>query len=342
MDNRNEVISGFSETGARKCGPCVALFTVGLVTVFLLPVQSRAQGGKKDGGPEVLPPGVEKFEVRTYSEMNRIVPFYLRAPRGYQAGQPRRLLFLCPYLNQKGLDKLKGSQTYLDLADDRGWFIMTCTFRQDKGKGRDRKLSYYYPETFSGKAVVEALEIAARKHPIDTERILMEGLSGGAQFVHRFSMWAPERVDAVVINSSSWFDSPGKECNRTAWMIIIGESDPAYDASVKVTQELRDVGAAPLLRSYAGMNHEGGGKEIEAFAAEFLTFYDERTKGSLGRKKSRLDAAQDLAMLPEEMPFVGDGQLWNYVENTPENLVGIPEESRIFLPSKKLADMWKR
>ncbi len=323
----------------RRWIPCIC---AGLGMAFLLPGVCIAEE-KKEEGSEILPPGVEKFEVRTRSEMNRAVPFYIRAPKGYQAGQPRRLLFLCPHLNQKGLDKLNGSGKYLDLADERGWFVMTCTFLQDKKNAQDRELSYYYPEAFSGKALVQALDIAARKYPIDTQRIFMQGLSGGAQFVHRFAMWAPERVTAVVVNSSSWFDSPGEECNRTAWMIIIGESDPAYDASLTVTQELRDVGAAPLFRSYIGMAHEGGGPAINSFALEFFKFHDDRTKQYLGVKESRLDPRKDLlSMPPEEMPYVGDSQLWNYVENTPENLEEIPEDSRVFLPSEKIAEMWKQ
>ena len=72
------------------------------------------------------------------------------------------------------------------------------------------------------------METVAKKYPIDPTRIFMQGLSGGAQFVHRFAIWAPERVTAVAINSSSWFDEPNAKCNQVAWLVTIGESDASF------------------------------------------------------------------------------------------------------------------
>jgi poly(3-hydroxybutyrate) depolymerase len=154
--------------------------------------------------PKIFLERVETFTVKTRSEQNKEIPFYLRVPKNYQPGKVYRLLFLCPHLHQDGLKKLADSAAWLTLADERDWFVMSCTFKQAEGEGwQDRKLSYYYPESFSGKAMLEALELISKKYPVDTERLLMQGLSGGAQFVHRFAMWAPERVTAVAINSSS-------------------------------------------------------------------------------------------------------------------------------------------
>lgn len=289
---------------------------------------------------EKLPERVEKFTVRTRSELNREIPFYLRVPKNYRPGRPYRLLFLCPYLNEEGLKNLARSAAWLALADERDWFVMTCTFQQDKKKVRDRKLCYYYPEGFSGKATLDALEIASKKYPLDTERLLMQGLSGGAQFVHRFALWAPDRVTAVAVNSSSWFDLPNEKTKRVAWLITIGESDDSYNESLAMVDRLRDVGAAPLFRSYMGMGHHGS-KAVNRLDMEFLKFHDERTRKDLGKRRTALTPPTEwLSMRAEEMPFVGDSQDWKFWPNTADARDAIPEDSRIYLPSEAIAKLW--
>jgi hypothetical protein len=289
---------------------------------------------------EVLPERVETFTVKTRSDLNKEIPFYLRVPKNYRPGKSYRLLFLCPHLNQQGLSKLADSARWLALADERDWFVVTCTFKQAKDAAQDRKLSYYYPEAFSGKAALEALELVSKKYPVDTERLLMQGLSGGAQFVHRFAMWAPERVTAVAVNSSSWFDEPNVRCNQVAWLVTIGESDESYDASLEVVDRLRNVGAAPLFRSYLGMVHEGSAA-VDELNMEFLKFHDDFTKKDLGKRRSyQTPAAERLALQGEKMPFVGDGQDWKYFPNGADARESVAEDSRIYLPSETIAKLW--
>lgn len=291
--------------------------------------------------PEALPERVEVFKVRTRSELNREIPFYLRVPKNYRPGKPYRLLFLCPHLNQEGLKKLEGSAQWLALADARDWFVITCTFKQAAKDAQDRKLSYYYPAAFSGKATLEALALVAKKYPtVDTERLLMQGLSGGAQFVHRFAIWAPDRVTAVAVNSSSWFDEPNAHSNRVAWLITIGEADASYNSSLEMVDRLRNVGAAPLFRSYMGMVHEGSAA-VDRLDMEFLKFHDDLTKKHLGQKHSALTPADErLAMPGDKMPWVGDSQDWKYVRNTAQARDAISEDSRIYLPSEGIATLW--
>jgi pimeloyl-ACP methyl ester carboxylesterase len=235
---------------------------------------------------------------------------------------------------------LNGSAAWLALADERDWFVMTCTFKQNSANARDRKLAYYYPEGFTGKATLDALAVAAKKYPVDTGRMLMQGLSGGAQFVHRFALWAPDRVTAVAVNSSSWFDPPNAMCNQVAWLITIGDSDDSFNESLNMVDQLRIAGAAPVFRSYLGMVHEGSGA-VDQLNMEFLKFHDERTRGELGKKRSALTPPEELlSMKPGEMPYVGDSQDWKFWPNTKEAREGIAEDSRIYLPSEDIAKLW--
>jgi poly(3-hydroxybutyrate) depolymerase len=314
----------------------------GVVLVFslLMGLATLAKAEKPVAPEEKLPERVFSFTVYKRSAGNEKIPFYLRVPKNYRPGRFYRLLFLCPHLNQEGLAKLAGSAQWLALADERDWFVMTCTFKQGLNDGHDRKISYYYPEAYSGKAMLDALEKVASKYPVDTERLLMQGLSGGAQFVHRFALWVPDRVTAVAVNSSSWFDAPNDKSKRVAWLITIGESDDSYNQSLEMVDRLRNAGAAPLFRSYMGMVHEGSA-EVDRLDMEFLKFHDDLTRKDLGKRHSALTTPEELlAMKAEAMPYVGDSQDWKFWPNTPEAREAIAEDARIYLPSEAIAKLW--
>jgi hypothetical protein len=326
----------------KECSKSILAKMLATGFVFWAASLSTAHAEKPVAATERLPERVEMFTVKTRSESNKEIPFYVRVPKNYRPGKTYRLLFLCPYINQAGLQKLAGSENWLALADQRDWFVITCTFHQTKeGAGaHDRKLSYYYPEAFSGKATLEALAIVAKKYPVDTERLLMQGISGGAQFVHRFAMWAPERVTAVAVNSSSWFDAPNARCNQVAWLVTVGESDENYQASLEVVDRLRGVGAAPIFRSFIGMTHEING-EADPLDIEFFKFYDDFTKANLGKRRSlQTPAAERLSLSGEKMPYVGDAQDWKYFPNGTDGRESIAEDSRIYLPSEEIAKVW--
>jgi poly(3-hydroxybutyrate) depolymerase len=302
---------------------------------------SRAQQAEPSGTPYTIPRNVEVFTVKTVSPENREVPFYLRWPEGYMAGpikHPYRVLFICPHYNQDGRALLHHETALLKLADQKSWFVVVPTFK-NKGDVRDRKTCYYYPEKWSGKAVIEALEGIKRKYPVDTERLLMQGLSGGGQFVHRFAIWAPERVTGVAINSSSWFDQPNDRTAQVAWLVTIGDSDPSYENTLTFLDQLRRMGALPLFRSYAAMVHEGN-PAVSRLNAEFLTFYDELTRRALGTRRPFGVTKVEPPLSAPAMPFVGDAQNWRFVKNAPGAAEDIPEDSRIYLPSENLARLW--
>ena len=288
--------------------------------------------------PDVIPANVEIFLVKTQSPLNKEIPFYLRVPANYSRTRLNRVLFLCPVYNGNGLRRVSGDGLFLRLADERGWFVIAPTFKQEGQDTHNRKKSYYYPEEFSGKAVFEALALIARKYPISQDGLFLQGLSGGAQFVHRFAIWAPERVAAVAVNSSSWFDEPDEKSRQVAWLVTIGDSDLSYENTLKFVNNLREAGALPILRSYAGMVHEGSSK-VDEFDALFLKFYDEATLGTLGTRRS-LVAKPEPPIPAGQMPFVGDTQDWRYYPNPTESAKRVAEDSRVYLPSVEIAKFW--
>ena len=127
---------------------------------------------------EELPSNIEVFTVKTRSDENKEVPFYVRRPAGFNPtakGRAYRILFICPVFNGDGL-KVMQSHSLIPLADEKNWFIVSPTFKQKGAEVKDRKKSYYYPEAFSGKAVLDALGLISKKYPVDTNHLLLQGL----------------------------------------------------------------------------------------------------------------------------------------------------------------------
>jgi pimeloyl-ACP methyl ester carboxylesterase len=291
-----------------------------------------------------LPANIEKFLVRTNSPENAEVPFYVRVPRGYQAGAQGgnklyRVLLAIPYLNEDGLRIVTEDGGLLTAADELGWFVISPTFHQAKTEVHDRRLSYYYPETFSGRAVLAALDQVAKKYPISTTGLLVHGFSGGAEFGHRFALWAPDRVAAVVVNSSSWFDPPTAGCKQIAWLVTIGEADPSFQNTLSFVSGLKEEGASPVLRTYIAMTHERGA-QVPKLDIAFLEFYDDLTRDKMGAQPPLLPPPPKPPLEEAAMPYVGDTQDYRYYKNTPENVADIPDDSRVYLPSEAVARAW--
>jgi hypothetical protein len=298
-----------------------------------------------------LPPNVERFDVKTTYEGLPTVPFYIRRPAKYvpetDPGQRKlhRLLLICPYLNNSAVGNLKGEEgtgPLLKMADERGWFVLVPHFDQKYKKYEeihDQDHFYYYPGIFSGKTVAMAIQETARRYPVDTWRMFVHGTSGGAQFVHRFAIWAPEHVAAVSINSSSWVDAPQKRSACVAWLVVFGETDPCADVQRKFVEDLRDLGAITLVRSYPV---DGHGINHNQLTANFFAFYDDLTKDELGKRPDP-NAAEPIGsarMPPEKMPLVGDTLNWRYYPNTAEVLSNLPAQNRVFLPTEAIAKQW--
>ena len=316
-----------------------------LLPLFFSPLRAALSSDVSSNPP--LPPNVEIFTVRTSSLENHDVPFYVKRPSSYDPANPAtkgkvyRILFICPVYNGDGLNVIT-KHSLIPVAEANGWFVVSPTFKQNKSETHDRKKSYYYPEEFSGQAVLNALDLIAKKYPVDTNRLLLKGLSGGGQFVHRFALWAPDRVTAVAVNSCSWFDDPTPVAAKFPWLVTIGESDPAYEASPTFVAKLKEAGALPIFKSYLGMLHEGDDR-VSQLDAAFLTFYDKLTAGDLGKMVSLADKnRKGMVLAQKDMPFVGDSQDWKCFPNTPENLDQITEDGRIFLPSEAIAKLWSK
>lgn len=67
--------------------------------------------------------------------------------------------------------------------------------RANRGERADVKLAH-------------VLDEVARVAGVDTRRLYLFGYSGGGQFVHRFAMAHPERVNGYVVGAAGWYTFP--------------------------------------------------------------------------------------------------------------------------------------
>jgi acetyl esterase/lipase len=138
---------------------------------------------------------------------------------------------------------------------------------------------------------------------------------------------------------SSWFDAPNARSRQVAWLLTIGESDPSYDNSWVMADQLRAVGAAPIFRSYVGMVHESS-VDVDRLSVEFFTFHDERTKADLGKERPKTWIQQPVpAVALEKMAFIGDSLDWKVLPNSPEVREAIAEDTRVYLPTESIAKL---
>ncbi len=114
-------------------------------------------------------------------------------------------------------------------------------------------------EVSSDTALIALLDALAVQHGIATERVRMFGFSGGAQMVHRFAMFHPERVSHMCIASAGWYCLPrtdlaypygigtaegaalvGPEFLGIPTAVLVGNRDTRVDASVRQAPEITD------------------------------------------------------------------------------------------------------
>ena len=74
---------------------------------------------------------------------------------------------------------------------------------QRLGKGRDHLRADTY---FNA-----CLKDATRRHGIGTDRFVLAGFSGGAQFSHRYTMAHPQRVTRLIAIAAGWYTFPDAE-----------------------------------------------------------------------------------------------------------------------------------
>ncbi len=244
---------------------------------------SRLSAALRPDADTSLPPQVRATVVRTPNLANSEVTFYYRVPVDYRPDQekPCPVLVLVPAPGEEALDCCLDASAWARWADAQGIFLVVPEFIQgyDGGTGPEVAAQFQCAQVWSGRATLQAVEnIRAAGYRVGTERLLMHGFGGGAQFVDRFARWAPERCAALSMHSSSrwsWFDwTPGLQSldrlRGVPCCVTAGERDQRRrDAAVQWVTLARGAGIPVTWQELPGVGH-GPTPEMEAASRAFL------------------------------------------------------------------------
>lgn len=235
---------------------------------------------------------------------------------------------LVPGFNGSGRIWLEGDNEWTRFADREGLVLVGQSLQTTMEEVKAHK-GYYYPALWSGKATLEAVEEIGRREHIPTERFLLFGFSAGAHFTHGFALWKAERVLAFVAYSAAWWEKPTAAARGVPGLIMCGEDDERLEASRTFLQEALQFKLPWMWRSYAGLGHEVRPQPLR-MAQAFLGYY----------AKASPIQVNATAGIPRAAYF-GDIQQYEFFAADSEEAKRIPEELRIPIPSREVAESWK-
>lgn len=272
----------------------------------------------------VLSAGEEQWVV---SARGMDVPF-----RSWQAEEARadtRVLVLVPGYNGRGEQMLDAR--WKAFATNQKLVLLAPTFHAEGKENNDGK-GYYYPEQGSGEVMEKALAEVKKRTGAETDQVLFFGFSAGAHYVHRFALWKPQRVKAFVAYSAGWWSEPTARVRKVPALVMCGEADERYGATWDFFKKGQRLGCPWVWRSYKEAGHALT-PAVREMAEVFLGHYagNGEQAGSGGRREAQAG-----------MPVSRYGDIQTYRSVGPAERESIPEEFRIELPSKAVAEVWEK
>jgi hypothetical protein len=246
------------------------------------------------------------IELPTTAPENRVLKFSVRSPIN---SAPRHIMVLFGGRNWDG-DKTIKAYGFNTLADKHEIILISPWFKND---------TYWEPEKWSGKALLEAVDILRRRYKInDQAQLFYYGYSAGGQCAALFYAWRPELVAAWGAHACGvWFDPDKTTCTAPA-VITCGRHDAGrYELSFNILQRWRDRGAETVWHAY------DSGHELNKPALMLAhAFFESQLNGDRAIK------------------YIGDDQTGKFYPASPENQRNIPEDLRSVFRSLNTARLW--
>jgi poly(3-hydroxybutyrate) depolymerase len=244
------------------------------------------------------------------------VPFSSWKAEGTKTGTG--VLVLVPGYNGDGGRMLDAR--WKAFAEKNTLVLLAPTFRA-AGNENNQGRGYYYPEQGSGEVMEKALGELKRRTGADTDKVLFFGFSAGAHYAHRFALWKPQRVKAFVAYSAAWWSEPTARLKDVPALLMCGEADARHGATYEFYMKGHRLGCPWIWRSYRNTGHVLT-PAVRDMAEVFLAHYAQAKPAH------------------QQEPRYGDIQSFKSVK--PAERESIPEEFRIALPSRAVAEIWEK
>ena len=85
--------------------------------------------------------------------------------------------------------------------------------------------------------------------------MLVYGVSGGAQTVHRLAMRTPEHFFAIHMHINSSYDRVDKNGDKMLWLVTTGTREFGYPAGIRFYEAARKKGYKMIFRAEENLGH---------------------------------------------------------------------------------------
>lgn len=151
----------------------------------------------------------------------------------------------------------------------------------------------------------------------------LHGISRGGQWAHRLALREADLFGAVHIHINSSYDLPTPEAARILWLVSTGELEAGYPAAKRFYAAARKLNYPMIFYAEPKLGHDDSPK-VRSLGNAFFSYALARARNDSGVSK--------------EERFVGDYLKHEYVSAA--QAAQIPPELQVYLPSKKLAELW--
>jgi hypothetical protein len=177
---------------------------------------------------------------------------------------PRGVIVLAPGWNGDG-EYLVRQKEWQKFAHKNKLALVGLSFAS-ANEPREEKLGYYYVPQGSGEALLQGITQIFGQSELP---LLMYGFSGGAHFTSRFEEWKPERVLTWCAYSAGWWDRPQTSQVSPPGLVICGDGDERYGASLIYFKQGRALGK-PWLWISVPRNGHNPHPEAEDFVRDYF------------------------------------------------------------------------
>ena len=162
---------------------------------------------------------------------------------------PVAVLVLCPGVNGNGEDWVKDPR-WQAFAHEHHLGLIGLSFASEGERLRQNR-GYYEVSQGSGQLLLDGIhQIYGRDM-----NLVLYGFSGGAHFVSQFAEWHPENVRVWCAYSAEWWKIPVKSSSSPPGLIVCGEQDERYGASLLYFEQGRAIGKRWLWLSAGPTAH---------------------------------------------------------------------------------------
>ncbi len=173
--------------------------------------------------------------------------FYLYVPQAVLDDPSSGRILVTVHAYNGRLDSYNGERIvrqtglrWAALAEQNGWVVLSPQFDQDRF-GDEYQALNLDGELRADRRLHELVALAGELLPgISIDRFRLFGFSGGAQFVHRYAMLHPARVERAVAAGADWYTFPDPDLPYP-----LGVSDGSLPADLDFDADAFN--AVPLL-----------------------------------------------------------------------------------------------